>query len=313
MATVLATPPAARSRAAGGVRRRRGSLHRYRLAPFILIAANLVLFALFFVWPGAIGFAYSFTDYTGIGTPDFVGLSNYTELFADSGFYSALTRTFFYALMQVPLSYVLALGIASLLVSKFARGRSVARIVFFIPWLISPIVTGVVWRWMFGENFGFVNFVLQSLGGGPVPWQSNADISLMVVVFAGAWAGTAFNMLLFIAAIKNVPQAYYEAAELDGAGSWQRFRHITLPSIAPTSFIVILLSTIGAIKEFAMIQALNNGGPGTENNLLVQYIYRTGFQNGQIGYASAASMVLMAILMVIALVQLWFNNRRSAS
>jgi len=310
MTTALQAPPAAP--AAGGARRRR-PLHRYRVAPLTLIAANVVLFALFFVWPGAIGLAYSFTDYTGIGTPDFIGFDNYAELFADSGFYQALARTFQYAILQVPLSYALALGIASLLVSKFARGRAVARIVFFIPWLISPIVTGVVWRWMFGENFGFVNFVIGMLGGAPAPWQSNADISLLVVVFAGAWAGTAFNMLLFIAAIRNVPQAYYEAAELDGAGSWQRFRHITLPSIAPTSFIVILLSTIGSIKEFAMIQALNNGGPGTENNLLVQYIYRTGFQNGQIGYASAASMILMVILMVIALVQLWFNKRRGAA
>ncbi|WP_456283900.1 carbohydrate ABC transporter permease [Microbacterium sp. JZ101] len=310
MTTALQAPPAAPG--AGGARRRR-PLHRYRVAPLTLIAANVVLFALFFVWPGAIGLAYSFTDYTGIGTPDFIGFENYAELFADSGFYQALARTFQYAILQVPLSYALALGIASLLVSKFARGRAVARIVFFIPWLISPIVTGVVWRWMFGENFGFVNFVIGMLGGAPVPWQSNADISLLVVVFAGAWAGTAFNMLLFIAAIRNVPQAYYEAAELDGAGSWQRFRHITLPSIAPTSFIVILLSTIGSIKEFAMIQALNNGGPGTENNLLVQYIYRTGFQNGQIGYASAASMILMVILMVIALVQLWFNKRRGAA
>ncbi|WP_456286143.1 sugar ABC transporter permease [Microbacterium sp. JZ70] len=310
MTTALQAPQAAP--AAGGARRRR-PLHRYRVAPLTLIAANVVLFALFFVWPGAIGLAYSFTDYTGIGTPDFIGFENYAELFADSGFYQALARTFQYAILQVPLSYALALGIASLLVSKFARGRAVARIVFFIPWLISPIVTGVVWRWMFGENFGFVNFVIGMLGGAPVPWQSNADISLLVVVFAGAWAGTAFNMLLFIAAIRNVPQAYYEAAELDGAGSWQRFRHITLPSIAPTSFIVILLSTIGSIKEFAMIQALNNGGPGTENNLLVQYIYRTGFQNGQIGYASAASMILMVILMVIALVQLWFNKRRGAA
>ena len=292
-------------------RRRRSAYNRYRLAPLILISANVVLFALFFVWPGAIGLIYSFTDYTGIGDPDFVGLENYAELFADSEFFAAFGRTFFYAAMSVPLTYVLSLAIASLLVSKFTRGKSAARVIFFIPWLLSPIVVGVIWRWMFGENFGLVNFIVQSLGGARVPWQSDANLSLLVVVFAGAWAGTAFNMLLFIAAIKNVPTEYYEAAELDGAGSWAKFKNITLPSIAPTSFIVILLSTLGAIKEFAMIQALNNGGPGTENNLLVQYIYRSGFQNGQIGFASAASMILMVILLVIALIQLWFNNRKS--
>jgi len=294
-------------------RSRRGAKRssRYQLAPFILISANLVLFALFFVWPGAIGFIYSFTDYTGIGSADFVGLDNYTTLFADGSFYQALIRTFLYAVMAVPLTYVLSLAIASLLVSRFAKGTSVARVIFFIPWLISPIVTGVIWRWMFGENFGLVNFLIEMFGGNAVQWQSNANLSLVVVVFAASWMGTAFNMLLFIAALKNVPRAYYEAAELDGAGSWAKFRNITLPSIAPTSFIVILLSTINAIKEFAMIIALNDGGPGTQNNLLVQYIYTTGFKKGQIGYASAASIILMVILMIIALVQLWFNNRKA--
>lgn len=270
----------------------------------------MVFFALFFVWPGAIGIAYSFTNYTGVGDPSFIGLQNYQRLFADPAFYQALVRTFVFALMVVPLTYVLSLSIASLLVSKYTRGKAVARVVFFVPWLISPIVTGVLWRWMFGENFGLVNYLVELLGGKAVPWQSNANLSLVVVAFAASWAGTAFNMLLFIAAIKNVPRSYYEAAALDGAGPWQQFRSITLPSIAPTSFIVILLSTISSIKEFALIQALNNGGPGTQNNLVVQYIYQTGFQNAKIGYASAASIVLMVILMIIALTQLTINRRR---
>jgi len=132
---------------------------------------------------------------------------------------------------------------------------------------------------------------------------------LIVVVIAATWGGTAFSMLLFIAAIKNVPVSYYEAAALDGAGPWQLFRNITLPSIAPTSFIVILLTTLNAMKEYALFQSLNNGGPGTSNNLLVQYIYQTGFQQGQIGYASAASFVLMIILMAIAIIQLAVNRR----
>jgi alpha-1,4-digalacturonate transport system permease protein len=194
-------------------------------------------------------------------------------------------------------------------VSAYSRGKLVARVIFFVPWLISPIVSGVIWRWLFGENFGLVNFLIESLGGKAVPWQSNADLSLIVVVIAATWGGTAFSMLLFIAAIKNVPVSYYEAASLDGAGPWQLFRNITLPSIAPTSFIVILLTTLNAMKEYALFQSLNNGGPGTSNNLLVQYIYQTGFQQGQIGYASAASFVLMIILMAIAIIQLAVNRR----
>ncbi|MCL6673793.1 MULTISPECIES: carbohydrate ABC transporter permease [Streptomyces] len=282
---------------------------KYVLAPLVLIAANVVLFALFFVWPAVIGLVYSFTNYTGVGAFQFVGLDNYHHLFGDSTFYDALTRTLLYAVLFVPLNFALSLAAANLVVSKHAKGTSVARVIFFIPWLLSPIVVGVLWRWLFGENFGLVNYVIEKLGGSAVPWQSNADLSLLVVVMAASWAWTGFSMLLFIAAIKNVPTSYYEAASLDGAGPWRQFVSITLPSIAPTSFIVILLNTINAMKEYPVFVALNNGGPGTSNNLLVQYIYETGFKRGQIGYASAASFVLMLILMAVAIVQLIVNRR----
>ncbi|MET7454108.1 sugar ABC transporter permease [Streptomyces sp. NPDC005574] len=281
----------------------------YTIAPLVLIAANVVLFALFFVWPAVIGLVYSFTNYTGVGAFQFIGLDNYHNLFGDSTFYDALTRTLLYAVLFVPLNFAVSLLTANLLVSKHAKGASVARVIFFIPWLLSPIVVGVLWRWLFGENFGLVNYVIEKLGGGAVPWQSNADLSLIVVVMAASWAWTGFSMLLFIAAIKNVPVSYYEAASLDGAGPWRQFISITLPSIAPTSFIVILLNTINAMKEYPVFVALNNGGPGTSNNLLVQYIYETGFKRGQIGYASAASFVLMLILMAVAIIQLIVNRR----
>ncbi|WP_234538099.1 carbohydrate ABC transporter permease [Streptomyces shenzhenensis] len=282
---------------------------KYTLAPLTLIAANVVLFALFFVWPAVIGLVYSFTNYTGVGAFQFIGLDNYHNLFGDSTFYDALTRTLLYTVLFVPLNFALSLLAANLVVNKHAKGSSVARVIFFIPWLLSPIVVGVLWRWLFGENFGLVNYVIEKLGGSAVPWQSNADLSLLVVVAAASWMWTGFTMLLFIAAIKNVPVSYYEAASLDGAGPWRQFLSITLPSIAPTSFIVVLLNTINAMKEYPVFVSLNNGGPGTSNNLLVQYIYQTGFQRGQIGYASAASFVLMLILMAVAIIQLIVNRR----
>lgn len=289
--------------------RRRRPYGRHTLAPLALTSVVIVLFALFFVWPGALGLIYSFTDYRGIGDLELVGLENYQQLAGDADFWSALTRTFLYVALSVPLTVALALGIAVLLTNRFARGTSVAKVVFFLPWLVSPIVTGVVWRWLFGESFGFVNYALGRAGADPLPWSSDANLSLAVVVVASAWANVAFNMLLFVAAIRNVPPSYYEAAQLDGANAWHRFRHITLPGIAPTTFMVVLLSTIGSMKEFAMVQALNGGGPGTQNRLIVQYIYETGFNRAQIGYASAVSMVLMVILLVIALVQLRFEKR----
>jgi alpha-1,4-digalacturonate transport system permease protein len=310
--TSSTTPRAAGTRPTLRPRVRRGQparLNHYRFAPLVLVAVNVVLFAVFFAWPAVIGLLYSFTDYTGVGSFGFVGIANYQQLFGDSAFYAALGRTILFTLLVVPTSFVFSLLVANLMVSAYSRGKLVARIIFFVPWLISPIVSGVIWRWLFGENFGLVNFLIESVGGKAVPWQSNADLSLIVVVIAATWGGTAFSMLLFIAAIKNVPVSYYEAAALDGAGPWQLFRNITLPSIAPTSFIVILLTTLNAMKEYALFQSLNNGGPGTSNNLLVQYIYQTGFQQGQIGYASAASFILMLILMAVAIIQLAVNRR----
>ena len=310
---ILAEPsprPPVRSRPRRWWPRRR--YDRYTAAPLLLISANLALFLLFFVWPAAIGFAYSFTSYTGIGSAPFVGLDNYRNLFHDSAFFAALLRTLIFTAGMVPLTFVAALTTAVLLVSPYAKGKSVARVAFFVPYLVSPIIAGVIWRWLFGENFGLVNYVITSLGGKAVPWQSNADLSLIIVMIAAAWGFTAFNMLLFIAALKNVPTSYYEAASLDGAGAWAQFRYITLPAIAPTSFMVILLSTLNGMKEYALFQSLNGGGPGTENNLLVQYIYTKGFQRAQIGYASAASFVLLIILMTLALVQLFVNQRKEA-
>lgn len=290
--------------------RRRRRFDRYLLAPLTFISINATLFVLFFLWPAVIGLAYSFTSYTGVGDAPFVGLDNYSRLVQDETFYRALLRTAVFTAAVVPLIFVLSLTAAVLLVSPYTRGKPVARVVLFLPWLISPIIAGVIWRWLFGENFGLVNYVIIALGGEAVPWQSDANLSLVIVVIAAAWGGTAFNMLLFVAAIKNVPRSYYEAAALDGAGGWAQFRYITLPAIAPTSFIVILLGTIGAMKEYALIQSLNGGGPGTQNNLIVQYIYKTGFQRAQIGYASAASFVLMVLLMLVAVVQLMVNRRR---
>ncbi|MFC8680253.1 carbohydrate ABC transporter permease [Microbacterium ureisolvens] len=293
-----------------GVRRprRRSSTH-FVLAPLSFIAISVVLFGLFFVWPGALGLWYSFTDYSGVGTPDFIGGENYVELAQDPVFYSVLGRTFLYTILSVPLHYVAALGIAVLLTSSLAKGKNTARIIFFLPWLISPIVAGVIWKWLFGENFGLVNFLIESLGGNGLQWETNPNLALALILIVSTWGGTAFNMLLFIAAIRNVPQSYLEAAQLDGANGWQRFYRIVLPLLRPTSFMVILLTTIGSMKEFAMVQALNGGGPGTSNMFIVQYIYRTGFERADVGYASAASMVLMVILIIIAVIQMRFDKR----
>ncbi|MCP3030255.1 sugar ABC transporter permease [Halobacillus sp. A1] len=272
------------------------------------VITNIILFLIFFMSPALIGIYYSLTDYSGISA-NFIGLENYIELFQDSSFYGALFRTLVYAGIGVPFTYCVSLAVSLLLTSNQTKGKSFAKIAFFFPWLISPIVAGVIWRWMFGESFGLVNYVIQNLGFEPIPWSSSGVTAFIVLFFATVWIGTAFNMLLFISALVNIPKTFYDAARIDGANSVQKFWHITLPALRPTSFMVILLSVFNLMKELPLIQALTDGGPGSDTTMLVQYIYETGFNKLDIGYASAASMVLFVLLMTFALIQLRYEKR----
>ena len=231
-------------------------------------------------------------------------MANYQELFRDASFYKALFRTFRYVIILVPSIYIISLAIALLLNSELAKGRFLAKIIFFLPWTISGIIAGVIWKWLFGENFGFINFLLEQGGQQTIPWFTDSNAAFSVIVLAAIWGGTAFNMLQFTAALKNIPRSLYEAAEIDGASFWNKLRFITIPMLKPTSFMVILLASIGAMKEFALVQSLTNGGPGTDNMFIVQYIYTTGFDKMRVGYASAASMVLFVILLLLGLVQM---------
>ncbi|MDE1549295.1 carbohydrate ABC transporter permease [Jeotgalibaca caeni] len=280
--------------------------------PLVFTGTNIVLFVLFFFLPAILGFYYSLTDYKGFASPNFIGFENYTELFQDASFYKALFRTFRYAITLVPLIYVVSLSIALLLNSKYAKGKVLGKIIIFLPWTISGIIAGVIWKWLFGEHFGFINYILTVAGGEPVAWATGANASFAVIIMAALWGGTAFNMLQFTTALKNIPASLYEAADMDGASSTQKFWNITLPAIKPTSFMVILLASIGAMKEFALVQSLTNGGPGTANVFIVQYIYQTGFEKSRVGYASAASMVLFVILLIFGLIQMRIGGRRDA-
>lgn len=272
--------------------------------PLIFTGTNIILFITFFLIPAVLGFYYSLTDFKGFATANFIGLDNYIELFQDPTFYKALFRTFQYMIIIVPLNYILSLAIALLMNSEKAKGRALGKVILFLPWTVSGIVAGVIWKWLFGEHFGFINYILSVTGGEPVPWFTNANAAFAVIIVAALWGGIAFNMLMFINSLKNIPQSLYEAAEIDGANAWQQFRHITLPSLKPTTFMILLLGSIGAMKEFALVQSLTNGGPGTDNVFIVQYIYQTGFQRNRVGYASATSMVLFAILLLFGMVQL---------
>lgn len=272
---------------------------------------NILFFLIFFVAPAIVGVWYSLTNYNGFKKMDFVGLSNYISLFQDPDFYTTLWRTALYTVVSVPIGYIVALCFGMLLSSETIRGITALRILIYWPILLSTIMVGLTWRWIFGENFGLINFLLESAGLPAIHWATNSTAAFITTIIAGVWSGCGTNMLIFIGALKQISNELIEAATLDGANKLQIFWNITLPSLKPVSFMVIILSVINSFKVFAMVQTLTNGGPGTSTTYMIQYIYTTGFTKNKVGYASAVSMVLFAILLILSFVQTKISDKAS--
>lgn len=270
---------------------------------FLFCLPNILFFLVFFVAPAVVGIWYSFTNYNGLKKMDFVGLENYITLFQDAEFYKVLFNTAKFVLVFVPAGYVVALGLAVLLSADAMKGSTILRILVYWPTLLSTIMVGLTWKWIFGENFGLLNYLLEQMGIPRIGWASNPGAAFFTTVIASVWAGCGTNMLIFIGALKQIPEELKEAARIDGANSWQIFKAITIPHLRPVTFMVLILSMITGFKEFAMVQTLTNGGPGTATTYMIQYIYTTGFTKLRVGYASAVSIVLFVILMVLSFVQ----------
>lgn len=294
---------------AGTVRRKKRD--KRQMWAFAFCLPNILFFLVFFVAPAIVGVWYSLTNFNGLKKMDFIGLENYINLFQDIEFYKVLWNTVKYTLVSVPLSYVTALGLGLLLSSEKLKGVGVFRVLIYWPTLLSTIMVGLTWKWIFGESFGLVNYLLSKVGMEPIGWATNATAAFITTIVAGVWAGCGTNMLIFIGALKQIPTELKEAAMLDGAKNHQIFRHITLPFLKPVSFMVIILAVISSFKVFAMVQTLTGGGPGTSTTYMIQYIYNTGFDKMKVGYSSAASMVLFVILLVMSFIQTRMSEKNN--
>ena len=237
------------------------------------------------------------------GLQQFVGLSNYQQLLADKAFQTSLLQTLLYVVAVVSLVVGLSLALAVALRST-SLGSAVARIGFYLPVILSPVVVGVAWRWMFSSDLGVINALLASLGRSPIPWLTDVNWARGVVVLASVWSMVGFYMVIFIGGLNTIPAEIYQAAQVDGAGPRQQFWQITLPLLAPTTLMVTILATINSFKAFEIILVLTGGGPGDATRLLVQNVYLTAFEAGNPTYASAQSVVLFGILMLLTLAQL---------
>lgn len=284
---------------------------RARLTPYLFIAPNLVLFTLFSFLPLIYAAYISLHDWSLIGDPEWFGWGNYSRLWRDRLFWTALGNTLLYAATTVPTSMAIGLALA-LALNRRLPGRSLLRSVYFLPLVVSAVATGTVAAWMFNENFGVINAVLVRAGLGRVAWLSTPQWALPSLAIATLWVRVGFNMVVYLAALQSIPAIYYEAARIDGASAPSQFRHVTLPLLGPATFLLLILDVIHSFQVFDLIYVMTGGGPGFSTTMVVQYIFRSAFVTSEMGYASAMGMALYAIILCFTVVQ-WRASRQSES
>ena len=292
-------------------KRRRFQLNR-RLAPYLFILPNMAIFAVFIIWPAINGFNISFYDSNNGRTFTYVGLDNYAEILTDADFWEVARNTTIFVVLFVMLTTWLSIFLASLLNAQ-VFGRGFFRAVLFLPVLLSPIVVGLLWNWIFDRQAGLFNGVLNTLGLGSPAWLVDGSLAMGVIVFVGIWTHVGFYTLILLAGLQGIDQSVYEAARLDGAGIWKTFTEITLPLLRPTTLVIIVLSMIAGFQAYDYIYTLTGGGPLGSTTLIVQYIYENAFQSPiRYGLASAAGVLLFLVIFGVTLVNFLLGRRKGA-
>lgn len=270
---------------------------------YLFLLPNLVGFLIFTLIPIMCSMGLSFMEWDSANPMVFVGLENFKRLWTDDTFKISLWNTVYYSVFTVPLTMAAALGLALILNQKM-KGINIFRTIFFFPHVASLVAIAVVWNLLFHPTLGPINSILMSFGiANPPGWTSSIDWAMPVIIIVSIWKSMGYYMILYLSGLQAIPRELYEAAKVDGANSFQRFKSITLPMLTPTTFFVSIMLTIACFKVFDLVSVMTNGGPGRATNVLVFNIYNTAFINYEFGYASAISMILFVIVLAITIVQ----------
>ena len=270
----------------------------------LFLSPTLIIVSVFVVFPIIFSFYLSFHEWNMFSaTRAFVGLENYKRLVTDPEFWAVFKHTLIYTIGTVPVNMALALFAAVVLNRKIA-GRKFLRAAFFTPVIISAVAAAVIWRWIFDPNLGLLNYALTAVGLPSVNWINDPTAAMTSLVIVGVWKTFGINMVLFAAGLAGIPEHYYEAAEIDGAGSWAKFWRITVPLLAPTTLFILVLSIIGSFQVFDLVYVLTYGGPLGSTKVLVFYLYEHAFKFFDMGYASAVAYLLFGVLFVLTLLQI---------
>lgn len=273
-----------------------------QLRPYVMVTPAITIFLLFFIYPIFYMMYLSLFSWNFISPiKDFVGLQNFIELFQASEFLQVLTNSLVYTLLTVSFSIGIALLLA-LWLNKSGIFYGFVQGAIFSPYIISLVSVAILWMWLMDPQYGLLNWLLGLVGLPHLEWLSHPDTSLYSLVIVAVWKGIGFNTLVFIAGLQSIPKDIYEAAELDQSSKWTTFYKLTLPMLSPTLFFLIIINMIGSFQVFETIAIMTKGGPINSTNTLVYYIYENGFRFFKIGYASAAGVVLLAVVSLLTII-----------
>jgi ABC-type sugar transport system permease subunit len=273
------------------------------------IAPYLTLTVCFFIYPLVKAVVLAFYTTNGPQSRVFVGLANFTWIFTDPAFYRSVSNTAIFAIFSVFLQLPLSLGLALLLNAKRDRLKGFFRLALFSPHLVGPVFVGIMFSLFFAPRYGLVNQSIAALTGGwglDLNWLQIEHLVMPALVLTSLWMYVGFNMIYFLAALQNVPADLLDAAQVDGAGPWQRFRHVTMPAIKPVMVFVVVMSTIGSFQLFELPYTLlqQGWGPNESGLTIVGYLYRTAFADGDLGLGAAIGWVLTFLIFAISLAQI---------
>jgi len=287
---------------------------RKNWSAYVFISPGLVLFGLFTLFALVFAFYLSFHEWNVINKDKpFVGLENYRDILHDEKFQRAVLNTFYFTVGSVPPGIILGLLIA-LMLNQPIRFRGLWRTLYYLPAITPFVVVSILWKWFYNGDYGLFNYYLLKAHviDEPLLWLADKNLAMPSVILMSIWGGVAGAMVLYLAGLQAIPEELYEAAKVDGAGAWQRFRYVTVPQLAPTTLFLLVIGIIYSLQVFTQIFVMTGGGPVDRTTTMVYYIYLSAFKFYEMGYATALAFFLFAIALVFTLMQLRLYRRYGA-
>ncbi len=277
------------------------SLKRRRtIIGYIFILPFILGFFIWFLVPALVAANLTVHRWNLISPPRFVGMFQFNKMLSDPILAQSLKVTFIFSAISVPLGLIFAFFLANLINTK-VRGIAIFRTIYFLPSIVPAVANAILWAWLFNTEFGLINFVIRAFGGPKIGWLQDPNWVMLAFVILTIW-GVGGSMIIFLAGLQGIPQIFYEAAEIDGAGRWQRLLYVTLPMMSPIIFFNLVIGFINSFQIFVSALLITNGGPQHATLFLVLYVYRTAFQSQKMGYAAVLSWLLFAILMLLSFI-----------